>query len=94
MDNVREAIVPVNVELPDSTIIKSTHEGELPIPSLPKEFRKADIFPDLQDTCLVSVGMLCDAGCEARFLKDQCVVTLKDEVIMIGARGQTLKVSR
>ena len=91
MNKVREAIVPVNVELPDATIIKSTHEGELPIPQLPPEARKADIFPDLQDTCLVSVGMLCDAGCEARFIKDQCVVTLNDEVILLGYRNEDTK---
>ena len=77
--------------MPDKSLIPSTHTGELPLPMLPIEARKADLFPALEDTCLVSIGQLCDAGCEARFIHDQAIVTLEDEVILIGHRGPTTR---
>ena len=73
--------------MPDKNLIKSTHTGDLPLPMLPKKARKADIFPALHDTSLVSIGQLCDAGCEARFIRDQAIITKDGEVILLGYRG-------
>ena len=77
--------------MPDKSTIQSSHTGYLPLPMLPKGARKADLFPSLQDTCLVSIGQLCDAGCEARFIRDQAIVTKDDEVILLGHRGPTTR---
>ena len=55
--------------------------------ALPQSTQKAYIFPALQDTSLVSVGQLCDAGCKATFTAMKCKVMLKDELILEGTRS-------
>jgi hypothetical protein len=61
----------------------STHEGELDLPTLRFEARRAHIVPALQHCSLLSVGSLCDAGYTVEFNKqtmrvlddDGCVLT-------------------
>ena len=57
---------PISVHLPNGKIIKNTHECYLPIPQLPKEAVLARIFPELSSASLLSIGQLCDAGCNAK----------------------------
>ena len=66
----------------------NTHEGYLPIPSLPKTARKAYIFPALADTSLISIGQLCDAGCEAHFTKTDVSIEHQGKLILHGVRNQ------
>ena len=85
--NRRPTKRPLRVNLPDHDIMESTHEGELPIPTLPQEARRAHQFPALQDTSLCSVGQLCDAGCTATFTAETATVYHKERVILEGTRN-------
>ena len=64
----------------------STHEAELPIPLLPLAARRAHIVPDLQSHSLISIGALCDAGCDVNFTTTHVTVRHDNSVIMTGTR--------
>ena len=74
------------MELPDKSQIVSTHTTELYLPPLPPSARIAHIFPALQNTSLLSISKLCDAGCTALFSKDNVTVTHQEKVILKGNR--------
>ena len=86
LQDTKPTLIPLNVELPDKSIIHSTHTGFLQIPALPPEACVAHQFPQLSGTSLISIGQLCDHGCEARFYKTQAIVLYRDEIILHGRR--------
>jgi hypothetical protein len=59
-----KALYPVSVTLPDGTIIKSIHTVILALPGLPAAANQAHLFPNHFKHSLISVGHLCDHGCE------------------------------
>ena len=67
--------------------MKSTHTAELPIPLLPLAARMAHIVPELRSHSLVSIGTLCDAGCEVIFTTTTVVVRYNNCVVMNGTRN-------
>ena len=87
--NIKQTDKPISVQLPDNHHIKSTHTGNLDIPSLPLEATEAHLFPDLGATSLLSIGKLCDAGCEAKFRATDCIITFMGDVILKGTRNHT-----
>ena len=82
---------PISVKLPNGTIIQNTHECYLPIPNLPKEAILARIFPQLHSASLLSIGQLCDAGCEATMNERRLNVYLNNELILTGPRNKENK---
>ena len=87
--NIKQTDNPISVQLPDNHHIKSTHTANLDIPSLPLEATEAHLFPDLGATSLLSIGKLCDAGCEAKFRATDCIITFMGDVILKGTRNHT-----
>ena len=86
--NIRPNPNPVSIQLPDESIIRTTHLCNLNLPALPTEATKAHICPDLgSDTSLLSIGTLCDAGCEAIFRAHECIITFMGDIILRGTRG-------
>ena len=59
----------------------------LPIPQLPRHAREVHIFPALGDTSLISVGQLCDAGCQANFNATTAEVYFQQKLILTGHRN-------
>ena len=84
---LQKVSTPLQVGLADASIIESTHEGYLPIDGLPKEATAAHLFPALGQTSLLSIGQLCDHGCEAHFTATTVTVTYKDSIILQGQRN-------
>ena len=74
--------------MPNGDIIYSIHTAYLWILTLPRESRKAHIFPHLKKA-LLSIGTLCDHGCIAVF--DDKGVTISDKhtgaIHITGKRG-------
>ena len=69
----------------------STHEGELDIPALPLSARLAHVVPALTDQSLISIGQLCDSGCDVTFNATSVNVTLEGNPIFSGTRNATTK---
>ena len=79
----------INVTLPDSNTICSTHSGIIDIPKLSTSATTAHVLPELSNTSLISLGQLADDGClillNNKFLK----VFKNFELIFQGFRNKT-----
>jgi hypothetical protein len=79
--------------LPDSSRIQATHQGLLPIYSLPTSARKMHLFPQMREA-LLSVGTLCDHGYEARFTAHDVKIYDNNKVIINGSRDTKTRLWR
>ena len=78
---------PITVRLPNGDKLQNTHECFLPIPQLPQDSITARIFPGLHTASLLSIGQLCDAGCQATFLKHVLQISYENKIILTGDRN-------
>ena len=81
-EEIEEAIKPIEIEMPNGTVEKSSHTCYLRIPGLPKELRKGHIVPGLSHSSLVSIKMLCRGGCEVIFKEYECEVWYKKKKVL------------
>ena len=65
---------PINVICANNPEMTSTKTKELNIEELPQEARKYHICPDMKENNLLSVPVLCDAGCMCVFCKHKIVI--------------------
>lgn len=84
--NVRKAVDPLVIYMPDGKKIQSTHTCELDVPNLPEAARQAHIVPGLAHTSLISIKILCDAGCRVVFEKAYCRVYYQHKIVWTGHR--------
>jgi hypothetical protein len=63
------AHIPISVNMSNGTSIQSSHTCDLLLTNLPPQARKAHILPGLVHNSLISVGQLCDNGCDVTFNK-------------------------
>ena len=89
--NVQRTDVPVQIRIPDGTCMESTHHGELDIPALPVAARRAHIVPALTGQSLISIGQLCDAGCDVSFNATSVDIQLQGTPIFSGTRTPDTK---
>ena len=82
---------PVQVKLPDGTLIQNKDKGNLPY-NLPAQATETKLFDEL-DTTLLSTGQLCDAGCRAVYEADRAIVTniLTNETVLTAPRNPATK---
>jgi hypothetical protein len=81
-------VVPLAIYNPNDAIIYSTHTAEINVPSLPRSTRVCHIVLGLRSYSLISIGQLCDAGCEVLFLIASVSIGFKNAIIMQGARAR------
>ena len=89
--NKRPTTNPIAVTNPNGSLMYSTHEAELDLPTLPPEARHCHLFPDLHVNFLVSIGQLCDADCVASFTKDDVQISYQNKIVLTGPRCPTTK---
>ena len=77
---------PISVKNPNGNLMQSTHVGELDFPGLPKEARIVHLFPSMPDSVLISIGVLCDAGCSGHFYARECFIYYQGKVVLYGTR--------
>ena len=82
---------PIEVELPNGQIIRSTHTAELNLPTIPEAARKVHIFRDLQCDTLLSVGVLCDAGLIATLTAEDVKFYYGPHLVLQGKRNKFTK---
>ena len=85
LDTIQATNDPIHIHLPDGSRLQSTHTAQLH--ELPSKATMAHLFPGLADTALLSIGQLCDAGCQATFTKSTCIITLHGKTILEGERN-------
>ena len=65
-DNKQQDVHPPPIQMPTGEIIMSTHKALLSCQDLPIQARKSHLFPGL-NKALMSIGILCNHGCESTF---------------------------
>jgi hypothetical protein len=80
------AHIPLIVNMPNGTSIQSSHTCDLLLTDLPPQARKAHVLPGIVHNSLLSVGQLCDNGCDITFNKDIVSVMKNGKCVMLGAR--------
>ena len=80
-------VAPIQVKQPNVQILHSTKVCRLELATLSEEAREAQTPPGLSHISLMSIGKLCDAGCESSFNQNNMVVTEDEEVLLQGTRG-------
>jgi hypothetical protein len=83
----RPATSSIAVRLPDGSNIHSSHTALLNIPLLPTAACRAHIFPSLSFGSLISIGLLCDHGCQAIFTATTVTIQKRDTTILTGTRS-------
>ncbi len=82
--NKRQTTTPLTIHTPLGAIIHSTHEAELDCPSLPPAVQHGHVIPQLATQPFLSIGQLCDAGCNVAFTATTVTFCHNDKVIMSG----------
>jgi hypothetical protein len=86
--------VPLYVNMPNGTTIQSSQTSELLLSVLPPQARRAHILPGLVHNSLISVGQLCDSGCDVIFTRDKVEVNNDGESVMSGVNNQQSRLGR
>ena len=85
LDNECKIQHGLTVQLPDNSVIASTHKGNLQLPNLPASSTIAYKFPNIQKS-LLSMCDICDKGGTAVFSKNDMHAILDGQVILRGKR--------
>ena len=75
------------VTLPDNTDIRPSSKGHLNLPGLSPSATNSYIFPDLKSASLLSVGQLCDDGCDVTFTSHDVKAIKNGQEILVGSRN-------
>jgi hypothetical protein len=87
--NVVPTTQGLSVRMPNGTHITSSHTCDLYLPGLPPAALQAHIFPDLTSGPLLSIGQLCDHGCQATFDKFKVTIRYGNAMVLRGPRNPT-----
>ena len=89
---ILEHISPTNgpqIRLPNNMSLTASKSGLLPVKHLTPQARRAHIIPGLESASLLSMGQLCDDGCEVRLRKSDMEVRKGEQTILHGVRNHT-----
>jgi len=81
--NIRSAVLPLVVNLPEGTVVRSTHVYDYEIPGLPM-LLEGHIVPELTVALLIGIRVLCKARCIVFFTDTMCSVKYGGKVILRG----------
>ena len=78
-----------SIQLPDNGMIVADRKGILPLSDeLSNEAKTAMILPNLRSASLISMGQLCDDGCDVHFNEHALIVMKNKKVVMRGIRNR------
>ena len=83
-----ETTTGLSVALPDLSTLTSSKKGILPIPGLSETAKTAHILPGLCSASLLSLGQLCDDGCEIVLSKNNIIINKNNITITTGKRNK------
>ena len=79
--NLKVARHPLNINLPGRDCLTSTDTCTMDIPWLPNDSKEAHIIPGLAHASLISIKILCDAGCKVTYDDDGCRVYYNNKIV-------------
>ena len=82
-------VAPIQVKQPNGQILHYTKGYRLILVTIPEGDREAHILPGLANISLISIGKLCDAGCEDSFNQHTMDVT-KNEQVLLQVTGEVM----
>jgi hypothetical protein len=82
---------PLATTTASGKLMYSMHTAELNILYLPSAARCCHVVPKLGQYALVSIGQLCDVGCDVLFQREIMTVSYKNTVIMKGRQTQSTR---
>ena len=85
MDNIRPAVDPLTINLPNGGVVRSTHVCDVVIPGLPTVMT-GHIVPGLSMASLMGIRVLCKAGCVVIFTNAKCEVWFNKKLILQGTK--------
>ena len=65
--NVEPARKPISINIPDGSKPRSINTCNLDIEGIPEKEKHAHIVPGLAHAYLISIRVLCDAGCKVKY---------------------------
>jgi hypothetical protein len=83
--NVRIALNPFNINLPDGKMVHSTHICDVEIPGLP-HMLEGHIVLALNVASLIGIRILCKVGCQVVFTDTACYVKYNGRIILRGTK--------
>ena len=83
---------PISINLPDRSVIKSTHTCTINISRLPKSTTRAHVVPDLAHTLLISIAVSWYLRCRVTYGREECKVYFENKVVWRGNRELSTKV--
>ena len=87
-----KSVLTLKVGCPNGQNIYSTSIAQLNIPNVPANANKARVFKDLNSGNLLSIGQLCDNGCEAIFQPTKVTIKNKNnQTVLEGPRDPVTK---
>jgi hypothetical protein len=92
--NTRAAHVPLHVKMANGTAIQSSHTSGLLLSAFNLEARRAHILTGLVHNYLISVGQLCDSGCDIIFTQDKVEVNKDGKSVVSGIHNQQSRLWR
>ena len=90
LHNVKDTPHGPEVALPDSSIIKASKTAELPLPNniINAPAKKVAVFDHLQNS-LISLGQLCDDGCDVLLNKKKLFAVKDKKLVLEGTRSKS-----
>jgi hypothetical protein len=88
MTNIRPALDPLTINLPNGKIIHSTHICDISIPGL-LMILTGHIVLGLSMASLMGIRVLCKVGCKVFFTGTTCEVKYQNKVILTGIKDPT-----
>jgi hypothetical protein len=85
MQNVKQAVVSLTINLPNGETVQSMHTCKINIPGLPVALT-GHIVPGLSIASLVGIHILCKAGCTVIFTDTTVEVLYNTKLILRGAK--------
>ncbi len=75
---------PIAIHMLSGTILHSTHEANLDLPGLLAVVHHGHIVPQLATQLLISIGQLCDAGCNVAFMATTVTISHNNAIVLQG----------
>jgi hypothetical protein len=88
MSDIRPALDPLTINLPNGEIVHSTHICDISFPGLPM-ILTGHIVPGLSMASLMGTRVLCKAECKVFFTDTTCEVKYQNKVILTGTKDPT-----